>query len=293
MELRHVRYFLAVCEEMSFTKAANKLCIAQPPLSRQIKDLEEELGVNLFTRNSKNIALTEEGELFKQYATRMMDLTNKTFESIKELSEGLTGTLYLASVEGYAPVLFSSWIAGFSKENPNVVYNLWNSNSDDVSNNVLKGLSELAVIVEPYNAEGLNAIKVYEEPWIAMIPQNNPLAAKEGDEVTLDELADYNLIVPSRLSRLDEIESWLTDHTKHLNIRCRIAHMLNAFELTKNGVGIAIYPSSAYIKSDDSVCIKKIRHPKAIASYVLIWDKNRKLSHAAECFLQYVREHNN
>ena len=107
MELRHIRYFLAVASEMNFTRAAQKLCIAQPPLSRQIQELEEELGVKLFERRPHALRLTEEGMIFKEYATQVINLVNKSTEDIRERNHGLQGTLYLASVEGHAPPVCS------------------------------------------------------------------------------------------------------------------------------------------------------------------------------------------
>ena len=94
MELRHIRYFKAVAEEKSFTKAAEQLAIAQPPLSRQIQDLEAELGTTLFLRTPHKVSLTEEGELFLQYANQILDLVNRSEEDVRERKEGLQGTLY-------------------------------------------------------------------------------------------------------------------------------------------------------------------------------------------------------
>ena len=128
MELRHIRYFKAVAEEKNFTRAAEKLAIAQPPLSRQIQDLEEELGTELFVRSPHKVTLTEEGELFLQYASQILDLVSKSEEEVREMREGLTGTLYIASVEGCAPRFFAEWISTFRKKHPNVQYNLWNGN---------------------------------------------------------------------------------------------------------------------------------------------------------------------
>lgn len=289
MELRHIRYFLAVAEEMNFTRAAEKLCIAQPPLSRQIKDLEEELGVPLFIRKPHALQLTEEGQVFRQYAVRVLDLVSKSAEDVKELQSGLHGTIYLASVEGHAPALLSQWIAGFQMEHPHVTYNLWNGNSDDVIHRLTKGLCELALIMEPHNAEGVNALRVYSEPWIAMIPSNCPLAQEPGDTVDFQRVTQYDLIIPSRESRLQEISGWSNSPEKPLRVRCRIAHMLNAYELTRQNVGITLYPASANIGTDSSVCIKKLVNPQVMVSYVLIWDKNRQLSHAAAEFLKYVQ----
>lgn len=289
MEIRHIRYFLAVSEELNFTKAAEKLCIAQPPLSRQIQDLEAELGAKLFIRKPHALQLTEEGILFKQYASQILNLVNQSTEDIREIKNGLRGTLYLASVEGHGPRLFSEWIAGFNRLYPHVQYNLWNGNSDDVVNRVMKGLCELAIIMEPHNAEGVESLLVYEEPWIAMIPLSHPLAQKESKDLDIDELIPYDLIIPSRASRLEEINGWFSDTKKTPVIRCRMAHMLNAYELVRQNVGIAIYPASAADIAREDVYIKTITRPSVTASYVLIWNKTHHLSHVAQEFIAFVK----
>ena len=291
MELRHIRYFLAVAEELNFTRAAEKLCIAQPPLSRQIQDLEQELGARLFLRKPHALQLTEAGVLFRQYAIQVLNLVQKSTEDIKEMKTGLQGTLYLASVEGHAPRLFSHWIAGFHKQHPHVQYNLWNGNSDDVVYRVTKGLCDLAIIMEPHNAEGVNSLPVYQEPWIAMIPIDHPLASLPGDTIDLARIAPYDLIIPSRESRLQEITEWFKSSGTQPIIRCRIAHMLNAYELVSQNVGIAIYPAAAAeITSHPAICIKRLMNPAVTASYILIWNKTAQLSHAAREFLQYIIE---
>ncbi len=289
VEIRHIRYFLAVSEELNFTRAAEKLCIAQPPLSRQIQDLEAELGAKLFIRKPHALQLTEEGILFKQYASQILNLVTQSTEDIREIKKGLRGTLYLASVEGHGPRLFSEWIAGFNRLYPHVQYNLWNGNSDDVVNRVMKGLCELAIIMEPYNAEGVESLLVYEEPWIAMISHSHPLAQKESKALDIDELIPYDLIIPSRASRLEEISGWFSDTKKTPVIRCRMAHMLNAYELVRQNVGIAIYPASAADIAREDVCIKTITRPSVTASYVLIWNKTHHLSHVAQEFIAFVK----
>ena len=151
MELRHIRYFLAVAEEMNFSRAAEKLCIAQTPLSRQIMDLEKELGVILFNRKNHTVSLTDEGVLFKQYAIQVLELVDHSTSEVKELRHGLQGMINLGTVEGNAPRILAEWIAGFHNENPHVQYTLWNGNSDDVVQRVMNGLCEIAVIMEPHN----------------------------------------------------------------------------------------------------------------------------------------------
>ncbi len=284
MELRHIRYFLTVAEEGSFTKAAEKLCIAQPPLSRQIRDLEEELGTQLFIRKARGLALTESGERFLLYATRIKQLSDQSLEDIKEMNEGLIGTLYLATIEGQAPSLFAKWIAEFKKRYPLVEYELWNGNSDDVVKRIQSGLSDIAVITSPYDEEGLDGRIIYREPWVAIIPASHPLTKDTSDTVALNDLAPYELIIPSRQSRKQEIENWFKPFNTEPKIFCRIAHMLNAYELTANGVGIAIYPASAAKYVSDDVVIKRIVSPDVYANYVLVRSADRKLSKVAEGF---------
>lgn len=290
MELRHIRYFLAVAEEGSFTKASQKLNIAQPPLSRQIRDLEQELDTQLFERKARGLALTESGERFLLYASRIRQLADQSFEDIKEMNEGLTGTLYLATIEGHAPSLFADWIAEFKKRYPLVEYELWNGNSDDVVKRIQSGLSDIAVITSPYDEEGLDGKVIYKEPWVAMIPSTHPLAAEKKDSIELEMLAPYELIIPSRQSRKQEIENWFTPTGKEPKIFCRIAHMLNAYELTAKGVGIAIYPASAARYVSDDVVIKRIVSPDVYASYVLVRSAERKLGKVADEFWNMLNE---
>ena len=295
MELRHIRYFLAVAEEMNFTRAAEKLMIAQPPLSRQIHDLEEELGAPLFIRKPHALRLTEEGQLFRQYAAQVLELVDKSVSEVHEIHQGLHGTLYLGMVEGNAPHLISEWIAGFHRLHPHVQYDLWNGNSDDVTTRVMRGLSELALIVAPYNPEGLKGLPVYQEPWVAIMAADHPLAALPGEELSLASLHGVDLIVPSRQSRQQEISSWFAASGEAPRILCRMSNTVTAFELASQGVGVAIYPaSSGNLKHysaayADQIRIKRLVDPSVTAQYVLVRAKNRPLSRVAGEFVQYIK----
>ncbi len=291
MELRHIRYFKAVAEEKSFTRAAEKMAIAQPPLSRQIQDLEAELGAALFLRSPHKVELTPEGELFLQYASQILDLVNRSEEDVRERKEGLQGTIYIASVEGCGPRLFAGWIASFQEKHPHVQYNLWNGNTDDVNNRVNKGLCEVAMITAPYNTEECHVLPVYDEPWVAVIPSGHALYSDTHEPVKPAELLPYNLLIPSRESRKGEIDKWFAQTGQTPTIRGRVAHMLNAYELSRHGVGIAIYPATiSSLIRDKDVCVRKIDHPDAYASYALIWNKNHTLSHVAEAFINHIEE---
>ncbi len=288
MELRHIRYFLTVVEEGSFTKASEKLCIAQPPLSRQIRDLEDELGAQLFTRKARGLALTESGERFLQYARRIKQLSDQSIEDISNMRDGLTGRLYLATVEGHAPELMADWIYHFKEKYPLVEYEVWNGNSDDVIKRVISGLNEVGVITLPYDEEGLDGRLICSEPWVAIIPEDHPLSEDKSDSIELKKLAPYELIIPSRRSRRKEIENWFAPLGCEPKIVCRIAHMLNAYELTAKGVGIAIYPASAAKYVNGGVVVKRIVNPDVSAGYVLVKSAGRDLSKVAQEFWNMV-----
>lgn len=291
MELRHLRYFLAVCEEMNFTRAAEKLMIAQPPLSRQIKDLEDEVGTKLFVREHHTLQLTEEGIRFRTYANRIIALADASVEDIREMHTGLKGTVYIAQVEGKAPRLTAGFISSFSEKYPQVQYNIWNGNSDEVTQRVRNGLADVGIIMEPYDPQGLHSMPVYTEAWVAIFSRTHPLAKMKGRTVPLEKIAGYDLIIPSRGSRLQEIEDWFAPTGVTPSIRARIANATSAYELCEKNVGVAIYPEAvADLVHDDSVLIKEISHPKRMTTYVLIYPEDHLPSPAAGRYVEHIRE---
>lgn len=291
MELRHIRYFMAVADELNFTRAAEKLCIAQPPLSRQIHELEEELGAQLFLRQPHALRLTAEGELFREYASQILALQGKSVKDIREMKTGFPGTINLATVGGRAPSLMIGWIAGFRREHAFVSYHIWNGDSDDIQERLKRGLCELGIITEPCKNPNVNSLPVYEEPWVAMIPADHPLA-ETNESINLKELAEEDLIIPSGDSLLQEISGWFSFVGKHPVVRCTTSHSQDALELTRQGMGIAISPASGSAAADSSVCFREIVNPHKTVRYTLIWSKMGRLSTGAQELLEYIRVHN-
>ncbi len=290
MELRHLRYFLAVCEEMNFTKAAEKLMIAQPPLSRQIRDLEEEIGTSLFVREHHALRLTEEGLRFRTYANRIVTLADRSVEDIKEMHTGLRGTVYIAEVEGKAPRLMASFVSAFAQKYQDVQFNIWNGNSDEVTARVRNGLADLAIIMEPFDPQGFHSLPIYSEPWVAMFSSKHPLADKKGKTVPLRALAEHDLIIPSRGSRLQEISDWFAPLGITPKVKARIANATSAYELCEQNVGVAIYPAAAGdLIHDGNVLIKQITDPGFMTTYVLIYPDNHPLSPVAARFVESIR----
>ena len=289
MELRTLHYFTVVAQELNITRAAEKLNMSQPPLSNQIKALEEELGVQLFIRGKRHLELTEEGGLLLRRAVQIQELADKTRQEIASLREGMTGVIYLSMVEGRAPFLAARWIAGFREEFPLVRYNLWNGSSDDVLDRLHKGLADLAVIAAPYDTEHLEGFSVGQEPWIAMLHPDHPLAQTVGDTIPLSSLAGEPLIVPSRKSRMDAIRRWFGEVGAEPHILCEMSNYMDAAALTSQGVGISIFPQTVDV-SNGLVVSKVVIQPSRQVEYILVWNRGQPPSGLTWEFIHFVQE---
>ena len=289
MELRTLHYFTVVARELNITRAAEKLNMSQPPLSNQIKTLEEELGVQLFIRGKRHLELTEEGTLLLRRAVQMQELADKTRQEIASLREGMTGTIYLSMVEGRAPFLAAQWIAGFREEFPLVRYNLWNGSSDDVLDRLRKGLADLAVIAAPYDTEHLEGFPVGQEPWAAMLHPDHPLAKEPGDTIPLSSLVGEPLIVPSRKSRIESIRRWFGEIGAEPQILCEMSNYMDAAALSSQGVGVSIFPQTVGV-SNGLVVSKVVTQPARQAEYILVWNKGQAPTGLTREFIHYVQD---
>ncbi|MDY3906102.1 MAG: LysR family transcriptional regulator [Lawsonibacter sp.] len=289
MELRTLRYFITVAQELNITRAAEKLNMSQPPLSNQIRGLEEELGVRLFIRGKRRLTLTDEGSLLLRRAVQLLDLADKTRQELATMKDGISGTICLGMVEGRAPYLSARWISGFREEFPLVRYSLWNGSSDDVLDRLHKGLADLAVIAAPYDTEHLEGFSVGREPWVAVISRNHPLARQPGDQLPLSALVGQPLIVPSRKSRIEAIRDWFGEIGAEPDILCEMSNYVDAVALAEQNVGVSIFPQTTYTPND-LVVSKVITQPARQAEYVLVWSKEQRPSGLVQAFIDYVQD---
>ena len=289
MDLRTLKYFTVVAEELNITHAAERLCMSQPPLSNQMKALEEELGVKLFIRGKRQLQLTDAGRLLLLRATQILDMTDKAQHEVMSLEGGMSGTINLGIVEGRAPFLIARWISGFKEEFPKVKYSMWNGSSDDVLDRLRQGLVDLAVIAAQYDTEHLEGITVGRGPWVAIMSRTNELAQIPGDEIPLQSLAGKPLIVPSRPSRIDAIRAWFAEADAEPNIICTLSNYLDAVAMSELDIGITIFPRTTYTPNDLLVT-KIITEPARQIEYVLVRMKNREPSELMTEFINFVRD---
>ena len=291
MDLRQIRYFLTVAEELNITRAAERLHLSQPPLSRALMELEEELGCTLIIRGKRHITLTPEGLALKRRGEQILALADITKTEIADVKKGISGTLYLGHVDSNGPSLAAEWISSFKEEYPNVTYNLWCGTVDDLTYRMTSGLLELAITMTPLNTEQLDGITVYSDTWAAIIPGSHPLAKSKKQTVTLKDIVDTDLIISSRHSREEEIRSWFEKHAgKEPRFVVKTAHSSNAAKLVDRNIGIAIFPASVAksISADSEVIIKRLI-PEVNVDYVLSWDKEKNPSALASKFIEHVR----
>ena len=290
MDLRSLNYFSVVAEELNFTRAAQRLSMSQPPLSNQIRHLEEELGTPLFIRGGRSLQLTEAGKLLYRRAAQLLDLAERTQEEVSSLAMGLSGTICLGSVAGLAPFLAAQWLAGFREEYPLVRFEIVNGSSDDIIDQILRGYIELGIIAAPYDSEHLEGIPVGDEPWCAILSERHPLAAEPDAPLPLKALAGQLLIVPHRRSRIDEIRSWFRLAGAEPTIVGEHSNFVDVLAMAHANLGISIFPQTTPEPMPGIVC-RRIIEPSHRARYLLVHKRNSSMSELSQTFLDYVTDY--
>ena len=288
MDLRALHYFVIVAEERNITRAAERLKMSQPPLSAQLKGLEDELGVQLFIRGKRHLTITDAGTHLYRRARQILELTSQTEQELRSL-EGLSGNLNISLVEGRAPFFLARWIAGFRSEFPQVAVHLWNGSTDEVMERLQRGLADLAMVAAPYNTEQFDGIPVGREPCVAMMSIDHPLAKEGGRFLPLKKLAGQPLYIPSRRSRLDSIRAWFGELGQEPNIAGDLSSYVDAVALAEQNAGVCIFPMTTYNESD--LIVKKIITESARqVEYALIWKRNERLTVIEQEFINFVQD---
>lgn len=290
MDLRQIKYFLTVAEERNITKAAKKLHLSQPPLSRALIELEKEFNCKLMIRGKRSITLTPEGLALKRRGEQLITLTNMTKSEILNMERGLSGTLYIGHVDSDGPTLIAEWISSFKKIYPNVTYNLWCGTVDDLTDRLKSGLIDLAITMSPSSSDMIEGIKVFSEDWVAIIPSKHPLSKHKKSNVNVKELVNEDLIISSRKIRENEIREWFKPTNIEPHFIVKTAHSSNAAKLVAKNIGIALFPASVAknISGDTNVIIKKVT-PTMKVDYLLSWNKEKELKALATKFIEHVK----
>ena len=197
MEIRVLKYFLAVAREENITKAAEVLHITQPTLSRQLMQLEDELGAQLYIRGKNKITLTEEGMLLRRRAEEIVDLADKTEREFLQREDLIAGEIYIGAGETYAMRQVAKMMKEFSIQYPQVQYHLFSGQADDIKERIDKGLIDFGLLTEPVDIEKYDFARLnYKDRWGIIVPNDSVLASKE--HVTPQDLINQPLLIPQR-----------------------------------------------------------------------------------------------
>ena len=285
MELRVLRYFLTIAREENITRAAEILHITQPTLSRQIMQLEDELGVTLFQRGGK-FSLTEKGILLRRRAEEMLDLSLKTEQEIKESHTEVRGTIYLGGGETYAMHIWAKIIKDFSGEHPDVTFDFYSGSADDLKERMDNGLIDIVLLIEPVDIEKYDFIKLPAvERFGILMRKDSPLADR--DRITAEDLVDKPLIISRRNLVQKQMTRWFEKQYKSLNIITTYNLVYNAAIMVEEGLGYA-FTLENLIHSWGNLCFKPLE-PVLEVGVVLAWKKYQVFSTATKSFLEKIK----
>lgn len=285
MELRVLRYFLMVAREENITKAAQLLHVTQPTISRQLQQLEEELGVKLFHRSNYHIVLTEDGMLLKRRAQELLELADKTHQDFSHRRE-LRGEISIGCGETINMARLDDYMTSFRQQHPLVQFRIYTATADEVQDRIENGLLDMGLFLQPVAVQKYEYIPMpYRERWGAMVREDSPLAAL--DSLTGQDILPYPLLLPWREDVLGQLSQWLGPLYENIRIAGRFNLPVNAAILVKHHMGIALCYD---IGTAFFPCLRMV--PLAGGAEngaVLAWKKNQPRTPAVEQFIRDVQ----
>ncbi|MGM7719814.1 LysR family transcriptional regulator [Metabacillus sp. Hm71] len=288
MELRVLRYFLTVAREENISRAADILHITQPTLSRQLMQLEEELGTQLFLRGKRRVTLTEDGVLLSQRAEEILTLMDNIERDVGQ--NHISGTISIGSVESIlASQILSNLIKTFHLKYSQVKFNLYTGNANDIREKIDKGLLDIGLLLTPVNIEKYDSIRLpQQERWGILMPNNAVLSKKE--YVTPEDVVGLPLIIPNRPVVQQEIAGWFGNHYDNLQIFATYNLIYNAAALVQQHLGYAICLESVMeIRGIENTCFRPFS-PEYTSSCLFIWKNTKVFTPTTARFIQFMKD---
>lgn len=287
MELRELKYFLAVAKAESITKAAETLYVTQPNLSRQMKNLEAELGRQLFERGRRKITLTEAGKLLKKRAAEILELYGRTEQEIKSPDGTVAGDVRVGGGETRAFRLVAEAAARLNKRHPEVTLHIYSGDGEAIAERLDKGLIDFGIFIEPTDLAGYEHIRLpVTDMWGIFVRRDHPLARKQS--VTAADLAGEPLI-RSRHSLGNSLVSEWFGGDDGLNIVATYNLLYNASLLAERGLGCAVGLDGLLNTDDGPLCFKPL-DPPLRSRLNVAWKRGQVFSPAAAVFLTELKD---
>ena len=287
MEIRTLRYFLAVAREENMTRAAEHLHVTQPTLSKAIKSLEEELGKKLFTRHSFNIRLTDEGVLLRDRAEDLVSMADKIEQEFVSLSDITGGDLYFGLAESYQIRYLAREIQRLKQQYPNLHYHITSGDTEQVIEKLDKGLLDFAVLAETPDYKKYEALSFPEvDVWGLVMPKEDPLAGKA--ELHVEDLIGLPLFSSEQGWR-NEIRAWAGSQWDKLVLEGSFRLAYNASMFAREGLGYLLTFAHLVDTSEGSGMVFRPLEPSVTTKLYLIWNKYQAFTPIADRFVTQLQ----
>lgn len=286
MELRVLRYFLMIAREENITHAARLLHVTQPTLSRQMREMEEELGAKLFERSNHRIVLTQDGMLLRRRAQEIVELVDRTQRDFGGKEKDLCGEVAIGSGETRSVAVLAEMLSSFRRRHPRVRYRFYSGNADHIKERMENGTLDMGLLSEPVDISRYAFLRVpVPEQWGVLIREDSPLSKL--DAVRPEDLAGRTLMLSGREAVENELVNWFGASLDQLDIPIRYNLLYNVAMLVRAGFGDALcirldcaYPGLRFVPLDP---------PLAFGS-VLVWKKHQAASSTAAALIAHAKK---
>lgn len=287
MELRVLNYFVATAEELNMTRAAQKLLVSQPALSRQIADLEDELGVKLFNRQPRHLTLTPAGQYLLEQAKEILALTTKTKSNLQS-SAVISGDLTIAAGESYAMQRIMDILSNIIQDYPTVKIHILSGDYEFAEKKLNIGTVDFAVIIGNLNLSNYASLQLPEKDvWGVLMPEDDPLIKK--DMITPADLIGRNILNSQQADRMHYFDNWFGNYKDQVNFIGTVNLNFNGTLMVKNKAALLLtLDKLANVSKGSGLAFRPVT-PSMKEPITVIWKHGTNLSPVAELFLNRLQ----
>lgn len=280
MNLKQLEYFVAIAEEGQITAAARRLNITQPPLSYEMRALEQELGAELFVRRPRGVELTDAGRVLYARATAILAMTSSAAREVADVSAGRAGTLSIGVISSSGGLVPNERMMRLLQEHPKISFELHEGNTYEVLEMLRRQVVEVGIVRTPFREEGLMVREGPSEPMVALMTPAQA-AGKRSDAVSLEELAGRPLVIYRRFEQI--IRNLFETRGLDLRLSCINDDARTTCVWAARGFGIGLVPESFLpLMNLEGVLVKRVDEDALVTHMCLVWQKGRPLSPLAE-----------
>lgn len=289
MDIRVLRYFLAIAREESISGAAQTLHMTQPPLSRAMSDLEQEVGKQLFIRGNRKVTLTEDGLLLRKRAAEIIELVEKTENELSYTGqEHISGNIHIGGGETDAMRMIAKIATGLQRNYPDIKYHLYSGNADDVAERLDKGLLDFGIMIEPADIRKYDYLPLpAKDTWGLLMRKDSPLASN--DVIRPENLWEIPLLVSRQSSVSNALSGWMKKDLGQLPVVATYNLIYNASLMVEEGLGCALCLDKLINTTGSNLIFKPLSPPLKVGLNI-VWKKYQFFTKASEKFLQCLQE---